>query len=253
MVRRRRSGGTRTCRDRSRLPASSEKRANVESSPFPIAAARTGSATVSRGSELTATWGIPMVSSAKKTISESVFRRSCATKALSTRSADTTTPNGRLLPGSSTGTPTAWYSSSPASPGSSQRPLGDLPLHRAADQRAAGEVLARDAPIRRPRLEQAGPVGDEHPVGAGLQPQLVGLIQQIRAIAAAEGFADAGDVGGHLHQCLREAQQRGAPASQGLADGGGGRGEGARGGFVRGGVGAALGDQQRRAQHGHHD
>ena len=65
---------------------------------------------------------MPTVSSAKKTISESVFRRNCATKALSTRSADTTTPNGRLLPGSSTGTPTAWYSSSPASPGSSQSP-----------------------------------------------------------------------------------------------------------------------------------
>ena len=131
--------------------------------------------------------------------------------------------------------------------------LGNLPLHRSADQRAAREVFAEDAPPRRPCLQHAGTVGDEDPVGAGLAFELVGLVEEIGAITGAERLTDAGDVGGDLDQGLREPEEREASAGERLLDGGGGGAEGASGGVVGRRIGSPLGRQQRRAQHRHDD
>ena len=78
--------------------------------------------------------------------------------------------------------------------------------------------------------------------------ELVGLVEEVGAITGAERLADAGDVGGHLDQGLREPEQREASAGERLLDGGGGA-EGARGGVVGRRIGSPLGRQQRRAQH----
>ena len=163
----------------------------------------------------------PACRSEKKTISESVCRRSCATNALSTRSADDHDAERPAAPG--TRAParrppdTARH---PASPGSSQRPWVICPSSARPISAPREKSSLEEVPVRGPGLEHAGPVGDEHPVGAGLEPQLVGLVEQVGAIAAAERLADARDVGRHLHQRLGEAQQRGAPAFERFVDGG---------------------------------
>ncbi len=71
------------------------------------------------------------------------------------------------------------------------QPLGRLSLERPADERAAREVLVRTASRSSgPGLEDPGRIGDEHPIGAGLGAQLVGLVEQVGAIVGAERLTD---------------------------------------------------------------
>jgi hypothetical protein len=123
-------------------------------------------------------------------------------------------------------------------------PFGSLAFQCPADEGAPGEVLIEGATLRRPRLEGAGSVGDQDPVGPGLRPQLVGLVEQVGAVAGSERLADPGDVGRHLHQCLGETSERLTAARQRVTDRGRGRAHGAARGGVRRRVGPTLGNQE---------
>ena len=131
--------------------------------------------------------------------------------------------------------------------------LGGLPLQRPADQCASGEVLVEHPPLGGPGLEHARAVGDEHPVRSGLGPELVGLIEQVGAIAGAKRLLDAGDVGRHLDQGLGEPAERLASARERVTDGGRRGADSPRRGGVGRLVGAMLGDEKGCAEdHDHH-
>ena len=128
------------------------------------------------------------------------------------------------------------------------KPFGWLTLQGSADQRSACEILVEEVAVGGPGLEDPVLVGDEHPVGAGLAPKLVGLVQQVGPVVRAERLADARDVRRDLHQRFGDPDQRAAPALDRVADRGLRRSERARARGVRCAVGTLLGDQQCETQ-----
>ncbi len=184
----------------------------------------------------------------KKTTSELVCRRSCSANALSIRTAATTIPSGVVHSRAHDWNADRLIQLVARFAGLEPQPFGRLALQRPADECAASEILVEEIAVGGPGLEDAVLVGDEHPVGAGLIAQLVGLVEKIGPVAGAERFSDARDVGRHLYQRPGEPDQRAAPALDCIADRGLGRPDGPGAGSVRRRVGALLGDQQRQAE-----
>ena len=189
----------------------------------------------------------------RRATSLSVWRRSRSASALSSFEAATTMPKGALRPRPRDRHADGLIDVVALLAGLEPESLGGLPLQRPADQCASGEVLVEHAPLGGPGLEHARAVGDEHPVRAGLGPKLVGLIEQVGAIAGAKRLLDAGDVGRHLDQGLGEPAERLASARERVTDGGRRGADSPRRGGVGRLVGAMLGDEKGCAEdHDHH-